>query len=283
MRANWIEATSSTGGTGALTLTDVANRPNFDDVFSGTTLVEYVVEEPDAGKFESGVGSFVASTKVLTRSRILSTFTAGAYDATQPAAVDFGTSGVTVRCAPTADIGAYGHTWVQGSFGDGAYVGQSYAAASSPGNNTLTIDREYYCPMWWGGGRITSVAVYVSVLQASSGVKAAIYEVGTDGLPGRRLWHTASPLAGTAVAMVAESVALHLPPGWYYYGIIASHALSLRATVGPAMNPLGSATGIPINYLYRAGAYASGLADPAPAPTGSIGNTNAPALFLGVA
>lgn len=284
MRANWIEATSATGGTGALTLTDVTNRPNFDDVFAGTTLVEYVIEEEASGKFESGIGSFVASTKVLTRTQVLSTYTGGTYDATTPSAVSFGTSGVTVRCAPTADLTPRAPVSVQSALGDGAYVSTSVLTAASPGNAPLTANREYFAPFYWPGGRVSSVAIYVSALATSAEVKVALYRVGANGLPGARIWsNNASPFDATGTGLKAASVSLHLPPGWYYYAYISGHAPSLRAALGQAGSPLGYSTGIPINYVYVAGSFATGLADPAATPTVLITNSVAAALFLGVA
>ena len=100
--ANWVEETTSTTGTGAVTLGNpVAGQTTFVQAFgTGVTDVLYSIES--GNNRESGTGSYNGTTEVLTRTTPVSTLVAGVYDDTSPTPITLtGTS--TVRCTYNAE------------------------------------------------------------------------------------------------------------------------------------------------------------------------------------
>lgn len=288
MFANGIECTSTTGGTAALTLTPVSNRPAPDDVWgtSGIRRISYAIEEEANGKFEWGLGTLTLSTLSLARTKIKATFDGGAYDAIAPAAVSFGSSGVTVWIAPQADdFMATVPFSVTASPGDNTGLWSAHGLLS--GGTTLTLDTEFYTPYKWvGQGDITQAAIWVTGGNtASQNVKVAIYEVGDDGFPGRKLYDIGTfSLASTGlVASTSSPMPFNLPPGWYYIGMITSHSTPQLRAIGTTIleTPAGtSSSAFPTTRFSKAGSYASGLPDPASTGLTASATGSAPQLFL---
>ncbi len=95
--ANWVEETTNTTGTGAVTLGNaVTGQTTFVQAFgTGVTDVIYSIES--GNNRETGIGSYNGTTEVLTRTTPRSTLVAGIYDDTSPTPINLtGTS--TVRC-----------------------------------------------------------------------------------------------------------------------------------------------------------------------------------------
>jgi hypothetical protein len=282
--ANGIEATSTTGGTGALTLSDVSNRPNFDDVFgsSGTRLVSYAINEDANGKYEWGIGTLTLSTLSLARTKIKATFTGGTYDNTNPSAVSFGTSGVTIWCAPLADDFVPSIPFVTvASPADDMGIPSAHLWVNS--NLAVTLNLEYYVPfLWLGQGDVVQAAIRVTTGVASSNGKVALYEMLSTGLPGVQLADfgvLSTVTSASNVATTASPLPLNLPVGWYYAGFVFSHGPSIRGHTGNGTaTPAGTSAGNPITGFTKAGSYASGL--PGPASTGLTALTGAPAPAL---
>ena len=305
MIGDWIEATSSTGGSGALTLADVPGSPNYTHVFgaSGSRLVSYTVLEftdssrATIAKSETGVGSINLSTGVLTRTVPRLTWNGTTYNNTTPSALAFGSTpdNIRITCGPhswRADGSSpfYRITSPSSAFRSFHTIG--YSAGS---NNTVQANLETYVPHYWAGGAFDGYAIWLDQASATgpSGLKVAIYEVSSDGGPGAMLVDMQStPLdirnGGTTGVFVSATLAapVYLPPGWYYVAMLAQVTAGVRGqsiTFHSVYTPLGSypnGGGTPITFATRSGSYASGLADPANFSGAAITSASIPRIFV---
>ena len=282
MRGNWIEATSSTGGTSALTLSDVTGSPNFDDVFgaTGARFVECsIVEFTDStrtqvSKAESGVYSVALSTMVLTRTKINSTWSAGgAYDNTNPSAISFGTTAANIRIY----CGALAESFLSFPFAAPTAVGDSLgrypmfvsgpSSTVSPANQTVTYSLAYFsdrqqilnCSARCIGG-------YTG---GTSSVKVAVYEIDSAGMPGKRLidfGNLGALAASTTLTSADLGTPVTLAPGWYYVAVLAefsggSGTPNVRASFNNVMSLAFSGSAGFVHILTVAGQ--TSLDDPA--------------------
>jgi hypothetical protein len=95
-RANWVKATTTSGGTGSLTLASVAGSPTFAQAFgTGSTTVSYVISS--SGLREAGTASFNGTTNVLSSRSVIDAWNGTTFGTS---ALSFPTSGVEVYCAP---------------------------------------------------------------------------------------------------------------------------------------------------------------------------------------
>lgn len=91
-----VKETSTTTGTGALTLAGAASGFRaFSDVLSDTDLVHYVITHQSATEWECGVGTFASSGTTLTRTRVKASSNSGS-------AVSFGSGTKDVFIGPSA-------------------------------------------------------------------------------------------------------------------------------------------------------------------------------------
>lgn len=85
MLGNWVQETTSTSGTGIMTLVAVADQTEFIDAVAEGIVVDYAIID-DNGNKEVGRGTTGAS-KTLARTTVLATLVSGVYDNSSPAAI----------------------------------------------------------------------------------------------------------------------------------------------------------------------------------------------------
>ena len=301
MFADWVRMTSSTGGTGALTLTAVTGWPRWQDVWgsTGSRYASYCIQEwagtDHSGppiKAEGGLGTINLATGVLTRSKPASTWLASGptYDGTSPSAISFGTTAanIEISSSPLADFSPDTIPYLV-SAAPGEPLGgmSSQHAMVSNSNRTFTANTGYFTAfLWLGLGEIIQISMYVETAVASSGCKAAIFECGTNGLPGNRLLdiNSASPYNTTTIGAKATAVTagFYLPQGWYYSGLVSGHAIVVRcADPQTLLSMTGCAsTGGPNTHLSASVTYTTGFAATAPATFTAGGTANGPVVFM---
>lgn len=305
--ADYVQETTTsiaTSGAGAVTLTALSSRPRFSTVFgTGKRWVRYVIEDTTNFYFEQGIGS--VTSNVLTRTKPQITWdgttwadgSAGAVSAIN----NFGgtpTSGqVIIRMAATAE----------------AFIPSIHAHNSSIAGDTTWRDYPIsgHIP-WYGSGAgaaLTNAREYYQLYRndtagllngaqlevqtgAAGNLKWALYDVGSDGLPGAKVvdFVTISTTAtavktDTATGSWTPATPIWLTPGWYYTAWIADNTCSLRCGMSTGSwlgrTPLGRAGSYGDGSLiFAAGTYASGLpATPAPStmvtsnPTAALNST----------
>lgn len=285
--ASFVQETTTsiagTGGNGAVSLTAIANTPRFSTVFgTQATTVRYVIEDTTSKEFEIGIG--VVSSNVLTRKRPQVTWTGSVLDDSAPSPLTFGSTpasgDIVVRMSALAEamapvIPGYNQTVTSGTNATWRdYPIAHHVKTNMDGTTTdpLTASREYYMLYRLDGpGLLTGIQYDVTGAVASSNVKVALYPCGEDGLPGEKITDfvtTSSATTGvktdTATGSWSPAGPFWLTPGWYYIGLIPSHAVTLRGldfrNQCIAKTPIGTTGGYGQgNMIYVAGNYATGL------------------------
>lgn len=306
--ANWIEETTTsiagTSGDGAVTLTAVANTPRFSSAFgTQATTVRYVITKTSTGERESGIGS--VSSNVLTRTRPQVTWTGSAWDESTPSPLAFGstpTSGdVLVSIAPVSEGILFAAPGVNQSIGGDATwrdypISRHTTWNGSGGGSTLTADREYYTPyLLMNAGSLDGAQFEVTSAVGSSNVKWGLFACGHNGLPGAKIVDfvtTATASTGvktdTATGSWSPAGAVWLPAGWYFIGMIPSHAIGIRGGGngwGTSGGPLGRAGAYGWGpHVYVAGNYATGLPATPNLTGGALGDpgANNPSHWIGL-
>jgi hypothetical protein len=252
--ANFVqETTTSIAGTlgdGAVTTTAIALSPRVSDALGASKRwVRYVIEKVSTGQREEGLGTFAAN--VLTRSRPQVTWTGTVWADGRGGAVvalQFGsapTAGdVIIRLAATAEgqapvVNARQST-VAGDSSWRDYPISTQTSWSGSGSTApLTVDTEYYHAIKVdAAGLLNGIQIDVAVA-AGALMKCALYDLGSDGLPGAKIvdfagFSTASTgiKTDTATASWLPPAPVWIVPGWYVIGFIADGAFSIRGGLG---------------------------------------------------
>jgi len=300
---DFCRMTSSTGGTGALTCTAQTGYPAVSDAITGARFVNYSIAEYTASakvqlsKAETGIGSYVASTGVLTRTKILSTWDGTDYrplygTATAPTALSFGSTSanIDITVSPIAGTTMPALPFVYGSVASVASgLGPTASNFSSAvGSSFLTSGNVYYLPYYLPISLFVASFTFREVTGLTGGsptMDCAVYEISSDGTPGKRLVNftqkTGIGTADTTYTSTALATPIFLPVGWYYVALLwlaagASGSMAVRASTllnsGPqgmlwASNPANNPPWVTSQ---------TALNDPATAPNGISAQTSSP-------
>jgi len=269
---------NGTGGSGTLTLTSVTGYPQITDVFgaSGTLNVNYTIAEytdstlVTLSKYESGFGSIVLSTNVLTRSiPRVSWSSGGSYDATAPAAVSFGNTAANVRVMLTS-----GHVNTRSVFSR-PHDGSTGASLDGWGlfddkqqwdTNAATITLADGTKYWWpvdyiNPRQITQVAVRVTTGQPAKTGRLGIYDQDTStGLAGNLISEFTSggqiSLASNNTFASVTPTALWVPPGNYWLCFQSDATSATIVTIRPYGNSrIATTASRDFMYFSKTGTY----------------------------
>lgn len=275
---NVSETTTSIAGSngdGAVTLTQRTSLPRYSTIYgTSARVVRYVIRQSDNTKFETGIGSMASN--VLTRTLPLQTWDGTTWDDSSPAAIQFGSSptsgSVLVEiCALAENTGGNIMDVRQSALTPTSWTTYALSAHQIGYANgtgwTLTADREYAAPYRLDvPGRLTGAQFEVTTAVASSELKWALFEPGSNGFPANKLVNfTTTSCATTGIKTDTAFSNIYLTPGWYYVNFISGHTPSLRVTGSNlgAQNPLGRADGYgSASKVYVSGNFTTGLTDP---------------------
>lgn len=291
---NWIRQTTTTTGTGDLTLASVSGFPTFASQFTqgadgvGTIFYYAILDDTTGAPLEAGWGRMSDST-TLVRVRVLASYSGGTYsEANTAISLPSGTK--RVICA---DLAGARPMSIPGLRANETlrYMGSAHMSTGTGNNkaaNTadiLFVPFEVRCP-----GFFTGMGVKVATAVASSSVRLGLYRL-TAGLEPGGLVDGTSDIATTSTGWASANFAggtRRIRPGWYYAAIksfganatvFAAEAtgriFSQASMLGGDMAGLATAFG-------RAAQSAQALPDPAPAVTTwtSAGSDYAPAIYL---
>lgn len=282
---NGVYETTTTSGTGTVTLSAVSGRPRFSDAGVGA-LVPYAIK--DGNNWEWGMGT-VAATNTLVRSIITATYVSGTYDNTSPSAITLSGSSADVYLAPIAEVVAPGMPIVSGTYGRKAVLSTHWNTYPS-GTLTVAADRLYLLPF-----KVDSAydinGFYIDMNTAgaaSTKARIGLYRMKSDGQPGALIVETADIDTSVAASVLSPSVTqTRIEPGWYYIAIVNSGTPVYQAYPSSAIgvSPLGLENGagsmLPIQAIYKSIAGWSALpADPTGFTTLSPGSASIPAIAL---
>jgi len=233
MNANWIEESSTTTGTGAITLAGaITGRVAFTDSFPDAAVVRYIIEASN-GDFESGIGTFTASGTTLSRDTILETWIelTGTLDNSNPAALTLPAGTHAIVSGPDANatfptplgLGVADRVM---SAHIGWFVGSTGLA--------LAADRQVAQPFL-----LTHPLLVSSLGMAlTTGVDASTTRLGlsrmVDGLPIDMIFDVAVATTTTQTGtFTSASVTPQLiRPGWYFMHILSDSAISPTSAGG---------------------------------------------------
>ncbi len=246
MLGTWIRQTTTTTGTGNLTLSSVSGYPTFSSQFATSQRFKYVILDDSTGApIEAGVG-YINGTPALVRERIEATMVSGTFDGLTPSAVSLASGTKRVICTGTA--GSFPTTipgvWANSNklYGD--------AGINSAGTTiTMTADRAYAIRMnHLVDSEIDALVFRVGTAAVAGKVaKVAVWSIGADGLPGVSLAESSTIAVDSTGNKVCTFTAFR-PPAQYFAcivsdgapvvtgygnGLIGANALGSDGSLGP--------------------------------------------------
>lgn len=275
MLANWVKQAVTVGGTGNLTLGSAdAGHITCNDAKGTNVFFNYTIE--DGNNRESGIGYLSAST-TLVRSTVLETLVSGTLDRTSPAAI-------TVTTSAKVMITADANTLVAGHR-PAAFVGAGFAGMHSEdkvdetdGSISMGSSYRFMFPFRWRSSQqISEIACTVHTAgTAAARTRLGLYEIDSDGLPGRLLieFTATTQIDVSTTGLKSQSdTAIYLPAGDYYIGLHNNETITYKC---PLYSQSGifmgaNSSGLQLDRLYRTVAYGAFGDETASSWTESIG------------
>ena len=273
MLANWAKATTSTAGTGDLTLVAVSGFPEFGDVFRIGQIVGYSVLNSNGEPVEEGIGCYSA-VNTLTRTAVCATYTGGVYDNTAPTAVSL--SGTYTVIA--SSVRGMAPTLPQINTAAAARYYSTPSHQLSANTRSVTAGDLVAVPFLYTAARpVDAFALEITTAGAGAVARVGLYSVGANGLPAKRLIESADIDCSTTGVKVSTFGAVSIPPGWYYMLFVCKTAIvTVRAFNGGGSgalfmtNMLGqSAFNAPYAYTRISGWNTGWTSLPEDAPAGT--------------
>ena len=231
MIANGIHETSTTGGTGTLTL--IAGTGDGElrvaDVFADGQAVQYMIKSTTTDKWEEGLGKPGASnTLVRTLPKI--TYNGTTRDETSPSALDFLSETVDVWITPNSN----GSTL---NIPNTSAVGAKFLASRHIGDNadnqskSVLTNRAMVVPYLPEQlGTVSAIREELTVIGTATKYRLAIFEedIATGGI-GLELWQSGDITPAVALTQTTISPAIQLTGVPLYIVVVADAAVTFRA------------------------------------------------------
>lgn len=259
MRANFVKEAVDTGGggTGNLTLTSETGFITFNTAFGTGRKFIYVIE--DGNDREVGVG-YLSTTTTLVRETIIETLVSGTLDRTSPSAIDAAV-GSTVSLSATDTGAGMMPPFFTGSGAAGVLI--TPWGNETGGTMALSANYIYVLPVYVAVSGMYDT-IHFSVSTAGTGsAHLGLYEIQTDGQPGKRLIDFTSggavSTASTGIKSSSASAKVHLSAGYYFVEYVTDNAATLRRSPYSFSGLfLGAKSiGLQINHLYRTYTFAA--------------------------
>ena len=231
MIGDWVKETTTTTGTGTITLAGPATGfCSFSDLWADGFVVRYAILDANGTSRESGWGTLGGSGTTLTRDVIIETLVGGTYDASSPAAITLTTGTHTVGIA--ADAQAFMPA-PMGRAEDTRIFAMNLT--NNLGNKFLTCfaDRQYGSPfMLTQTTEVSDLGLFIN-----TGVDASTTTIGISQMvAGESLSSyiasgtisTTTTQTGTVQTTSITNVVLQ--PGWYMTHLVSTDAISVAAT-----------------------------------------------------
>lgn len=283
MLGNGIKQSTTTTGTGNLTLSLVSGFRPLSASFAVGQPFAYALLDSTGVLLESGIGELVSASEMV-RARISST--AASEDA--PSVVSL-TGTTTVIATPNAATLETMAPTVDGqSAGVNRMVTTAHrnTAVTSQGMTTLRLS---YVPfLLRNGGVVNALNINVGTAGAAGKVaRLGLYACNEKGYPGTRLVSTADFAIDSTGMKINSVTPTFLPPGWYFAASVSDGAPSIfMHTAGNAAiggSPFGYSTTSTIDFRYEILADTN-LPSAASATTTAVANgaQHLPMVYVGV-
>lgn len=221
MLGNFIKQTTTTTGTGDLTLSSVSGFATFNHLFSTTQRFRYaILNDSDGSPIEIGFGHLSAST-TLVRDYVLATYVSGTYTRAESAASQVTLAAGTKRVICVADDSAAMLNPMRCfSRQNGTANSKVITPANYLSNNASNLligaapNRIYAWPIYVPErGPIDALCLRCSGTGLT--IDMALYRTDESGLPGS-LVAGATGVASAAGATFGTFSSVVITPGWYY-------------------------------------------------------------------
>ena len=272
---NWVKQTTTTTGTGNLTLSSVSGYPTANDVFGLDVTFPYTIWDSTGAPIECGTGH-LSTSSTLVRDFVRATYSGGTYTSTNS------TTGQVNLAAGTYTIGCSiddSSVYVEPARTFSRVHGTANARIHSPRN---IMQRNSSALAWNNANRLYAFPIYIAergpfdafVVRCTTAAglsDLALYEVGPDGLPGKLLV-AAVGVAFSGAVNYATFAAQSIQPGWYYMAF--NNTTASQGTYNAILEENMGHGGDLVNnnpFVYKAQT-AGAIPDPYGTP-GTIGNS----------
>lgn len=291
MLALWSLNTTTTTGTGALTLSTVSGFPSLSDTIGIGVHFYYVISnDSDNSPIEAGMG-YLSDSTTLQRSKVFATYNSGVFVNTNASVVSLASG--TKKVYSSIHSAAVQTAWpAANSIADLGLQKFTHSAHLSNTNSSSTAgitvaNNLYIIPFELKVGMdLTGLGVRCGTGIASSTIRLGVYSVGPDGNANKLIAETTDLSTATSGVDVIGSVTRQrLVAGLYYVSFVTTHTPSLGRVdgAGSVMSAMGPNTGnLMSTVLAMRTSYAYG-ALPSTAPTSGfiIINSNiVPTIFM---
>lgn len=281
MLGNWIRQTTTTTGTGNLTLATVSGYAAFSDYFASSERFKYAILDDSTGApIEAGIGYLSAGA--LVREVIETTMVSGTLDRSNPSAVSLSAGTKRVICTSTQGTTRAAPPGVWSATHKG-YGGLHTVGGAS--TISLVADRAYAVPFEAAVDSEIDAVIFRQTTAGAAGklYKVAIFSVGADGLPGVNLAESSTIAADGSNGVKSGTFTRFRPPPRFFACILSDGAPAVQAYGTTLANhAMGfDASLIPHGYIYHVGA--TSLTFPSPwTPVGVLSNSTCPQLVCRV-
>lgn len=254
MLANGAKETTTTTGTGTVTLSAVTGFPRFAQAFGVGELVQYGIKDGDS--WEWGLGT-VGASNTLARTRVLATYASGAYNDSTPAKLNL-SGAAEVFCTYEAGTGV---ATMPSVWSSSVVANAAFPFVNNDGSLQLVANRLYLIPFLYPVSRpITSLICGVQTAVASTKIRMGVYGLNAAGEPSALLTQSGDIASTTTGYKESAITPLRLHPGWHYVAIVSNGTPSVRANTWEMqqLTPLGAEKTQWLNYR----AYAIATLDP---------------------
>ena len=226
---NAIKQTTTTTGTGNLTLSAVAGFAEFSDWFPVNRPISYALLDSNGLFLEAGIG-YLNGSGELVRARVQATLTSGVGDDTNPTAFSL-TGTTTVICTAHSGTIQPAQANIDSVSSIGRFVGPANAVQTGVGASMM-LNRCTYTPFHLRMGMtLASMGLQVTTAQAGGVIKIGLYAMSADGYIGPQIAVGAADIDASTTGFKSVSVAnqIYLPPGDYFTATVASGSASAPA------------------------------------------------------
>lgn len=224
---NWIRQTTTTTGTGSLTLSSVSGWATFDSQFTagadgaGDYFYYTILNDSDGSPIEAGIGRLSDST-TLVRTHVLATFSSGTY-AEANSAVSLSAGTKRVICSDLASVRPVNLPGMMSAATE-KWLTNGMLQTGTGNAFTLSTSKIYVIPyLVQTPARITGMAIKCTTQAASSTVRCGIYRAKSDLSPGDLIDQTGDMDTSTTGIKSSNFAGgtRRLKPGLYFAAIKA--------------------------------------------------------------
>lgn len=294
MLGDGIKQTTTSTGTGNLTLAAVTGFPQFADQFTvgaNGAPFYYSILDGNGGLVEQGIGHLLDAA-TLVRDRVLASYSGGVYVKNSPSQVSLAAGTYSVLSSP--ELGALMTTapYVSNnaSLGLGKRVVSMHMTVGNAASAAVTLaaNKLHLVPFLLGTNmECNALIARVGTGVSATNIRLGLYRCGSDGFPSELIAQTVALASATSGVDVSGSITpVRLAPGWYFTAIVSDGAPVVGRLDGGThlTNPLGQASSNCMIEVPGFSVTSAFGALPSPAPSTSLAAltaTGLPAVILG--